>query len=263
MISGLDAERLRTLDDLRAFLGGNDPVAFRPVDRRETYAFVRRVLVRFRHAELPRAGKGLVKEFLGKVTGLSRAQLTRLVGQHARTGRIEDRRRGPARPFERRYTAADIRLLAEVDEALGDRSGPATRRTMQREFEEYGRQPFERLAGLSNSHLYRLRGSKTYRGRRTRIQGTRATRVAIGASVSEHGIRTPMSGPRRTGVQSAGAPGAPSRPRTTRAAPRRRGAVRPWARPSSPAAGSGCRGPTARRAPLQSRAAGAARGRIV
>ncbi len=51
---------------------------------------------------------------------------------------------------------------------------------MQREFEEYGRQPFERLAGLSNSHLYRLRGSKTYRGRRTRIRGTRATHVAIG-----------------------------------------------------------------------------------
>ena len=180
MISGLDAERLRTLDDLRAFLGGSDPVAFRPVDRREAYAFARRVLVRFRYAELPRAGKGLVKEFLGKVTGLSRAQLTRLVGQHARTGRIEDRRRGPARPFERRYTAADIRLLAEVDEILGERSGPATRRVMQREFEEYGRRSFERLAGLSNSHLYRLRASKTYRGRRTRIRGTRATHVAIG-----------------------------------------------------------------------------------
>jgi len=37
--------------------GGSDPVGFRPVDRRETYAFVRRVLVRFRHADLPKAGK--------------------------------------------------------------------------------------------------------------------------------------------------------------------------------------------------------------
>ena len=180
MILRLDVERLQTLDDVRAFLEGSDAVGFRPLDRRETYEFVRRVLVRFRYAELPKAGKGLVKEFLGKVTGLSRAQLTRLFGQHARTGRIVDRRRGPARPFERRYTAADVRLLAAVDETLGELSGPATRRVMQREFEEYGRQPFERLAGLSNSHLYRLRGSQTYRSRRTRIQGTRATRVAIG-----------------------------------------------------------------------------------
>ena len=175
----LDAERLRTLDDMRAFLEGSDAVAFRPLDRRETYEFVRRVLVRFRYGEMGKAGKGLVKEFLGKVTGLSRAQLTRLVGQYARTGTVTDRRRGPARPFERRYTAADIRLLAEVDETLGELSGPATRRVMQREFEEYGRRSFERLAGLSNSHLYRLRGSKTYR-RRTRTKGTRATQVAIG-----------------------------------------------------------------------------------
>ncbi len=180
MILRLDAERLRTLDDIRAFLEGSDAVAFRPVDRRETYEFVRRVLVRFRHTELHKPGKGLVKGFLGKVTGLSRAQLTRLVGQYARTGMVADGRRGPARPFERRYTAADIRLLADVDETLGELSGPATRRVMQREFEVYGRRPFERLAGLSNSHLYRLRGSKTYRGRRTRIEGTRATQVAIG-----------------------------------------------------------------------------------
>ncbi len=68
MILRLDAERLRPLDDMRAFLAGSDPVGFGPVDRRETHAFVRRVLVRFRHAELPRAGKGLVREFPGKVT---------------------------------------------------------------------------------------------------------------------------------------------------------------------------------------------------
>ena len=117
-------------------------MGFRPGDLREAYAFVRRVLVRFRYAELPKAGK----EFPGEVTGLSRAQLTRLVGQHARTGTIEDRRRGPARPFERRYTATDTRLLAEVDEILGELSGPTTRRVRRREFEEYGRQPFERLA---------------------------------------------------------------------------------------------------------------------
>ena len=57
-----------------------------------------------------------MKGFLAKATGLSRAQLTRLVRQFPTTGRIADRRVGaPRRPFERRYTAADIRLLAEAD----------------------------------------------------------------------------------------------------------------------------------------------------
>ena len=49
------------------------------------------------------------------MTGLSRAQLTRLIGQHRETGRIEDRRGGaPACPFERRYTRALMRRQYEV-----------------------------------------------------------------------------------------------------------------------------------------------------
>ena len=81
--------------------------------------------------------------------------MTRLVGQHRATGRVTDRRGGaPVRPFERRYTGADIRLLAEADAALGDMSGPATRAVMRREFEVFGQRRFERLARLSSGHLY-------------------------------------------------------------------------------------------------------------
>ena len=114
------------------------------------------------------------------MTGLSRAQLTRLIGQYRATGRIEDRRRGPARPFERRYTAADVRLLAETDEILGGPCGAATRRVMKRQFEVFGDRRFERLAGLSNSHLYRLRSSTAYRRRRTSMVKTRPVQIAIG-----------------------------------------------------------------------------------
>ena len=43
---------------------------------------------------------------------------------------MEDRRGGaPAVPFERRYARLDIRLLAEVDAALGQMSGAGTRPT--------------------------------------------------------------------------------------------------------------------------------------
>ena len=93
---------------------------FRLGDRDDAYAFVQRTLVPFRHPELDKPAKGLLRRFPGKVTGLSRAQLTRLIGQYRATGRIEDRRRGPAPPFERRYTAADVRQLAEAGEILGD-----------------------------------------------------------------------------------------------------------------------------------------------
>ena len=114
------------------------------------------------------------------MTGLSRAQLTRLMAQHRSTGRIRDSRGGgPSRPFVRRYTAADVRLLAEVDAALGQRCGPATRAVLRRQFEVFGDGRFERLAGLSNGHLYNLRQSRTYRRKRTVFTKTRPRPVAI------------------------------------------------------------------------------------
>ena len=181
MILSLDVERLSTLEQVRAFLDGNGPVDFNPRSRKEAYAFVQRTLARFGYARLCKADKGALKRFLGKTTGLSRAQLTRLAGQYRDTGRIVDRRAGPpARPFGRRYTAADVRLLADVDATLGQMAGPATREVMRREHEVFGDERFERLAGISVSHLYNLRASTAYRRKRTTPDLTRAARAAIG-----------------------------------------------------------------------------------
>ena len=109
----LQTERVRRLDQVRAFVEGSEAVDFAGADRESVYEFVRRALVRLGYERLGKSDKGLVRRYLAKVTGLSRAQLTRLIGQHRETGRIEDRRGGaPACPFERRYTRADIRQLA-------------------------------------------------------------------------------------------------------------------------------------------------------
>ena len=45
---------------------------------------------------------------------------------------------------------------------------------------------FERLAGLSNSHLYRLRQTTTYRRRRTPTTKTRPVQIAIGERRKPH-----------------------------------------------------------------------------
>ena len=69
-------------------------------------------LERFDYPRQGKADKGLLRRFLVRVAGLSRAQVTRLLRQHRTTGAIADRR-GPRRPFPRRCTKADIGLLAE------------------------------------------------------------------------------------------------------------------------------------------------------
>ena len=122
-----------------------------------------------------------MKRYLAKTTGYSAAQLTRLIRQHRETAKVVDRRDGnQGRSFARVYTPADVRLLARVDEDLGQMSGLATRVVLHREHHVFGDARFERLAGISASHIYNLRGSRTYRRQRTVVEGTRATTVAVG-----------------------------------------------------------------------------------
>ncbi len=177
----LRTERIRTLDHVRAFLEGNEPADFGLADRTSAYAFCRRTLVRFEYHGLGKPDKGLVKRYLEKVTGLSRAQVTRLIRQHRRTGGIRDhRRKPPANAFACRYTPRDAALLAEVDEAFGQLSGPATKAVFWRMRHVHGDERFERLAGISNGHIYNLRRSRIYRTGRLSFRETRSTPVGFG-----------------------------------------------------------------------------------
>ena len=181
MIVRLDTHRLQTLDQVREFLDGSEQVDLQPQTRADSYAFVAKTVRRFDYALRGRADKGLLRRFLAKAAGLSRAQITRLLQQHRTTGEIADRRDTPRRPFPRRYTNADIGLLAELDVLHGTLSGPATRKLCARAFHLFGDRRFERLAGISNGHLYNLRHTTSYQRRRgTPPLPTRPVQVAIG-----------------------------------------------------------------------------------
>ena len=109
--------------------------------------------------------------------------MTRLIDQQRRTGRIRDHRLGPpARPFATVYTTADALLLAEVDEAFGQLSGPATKRILWRMFHVFGDKRFERLAEISNGHIYNLRARRAYRRARTTFRKTRRHRLNRGGN---------------------------------------------------------------------------------
>ena len=150
------------------------------VDGRDTlYRLLVRVLKNQRYADLGREDRGVVRRFLVRVSGRSRAQITRLIGQWMETRAIEVK--PPIRRrFPTKYTEEDARLLARMDEAHEELSGPASRRILQREYELFARPEYERLAQISVSHLYNLRRSKAYRKVRVRMEHTRASQVNIG-----------------------------------------------------------------------------------
>ena len=177
----LRAERIRTPEQVRSFVEGND-ADFRIEERREAYDFASRTLSRFGfHSGLDRAGKGLVRAYLMKITGLSRAQTARLIAQHGRAGRIRDGRlKPPARAFARRYANRDRALPAKVDERLGRLSGPATKEFLRREWEVRGDARFERLARISSSHIYNLRNERSRRARFTPAGKAGSKAVSVG-----------------------------------------------------------------------------------
>ncbi len=176
----LKTQGLQTLEQIRAFLEGTQPLGFDVPARNDLYDWIASELRRFRYQRLGKAEKGLVRRYLEKVSGLSRAQMSRLIRQFLDTGAIRDRRGKPAKPFPRRYTDADIPLLAEIDALHGTLSGPATRKLCERAYTLFGDLRFERLATISNGHLYNLRGSRTYQRLRGSYEKTRPARVNIG-----------------------------------------------------------------------------------
>ena len=175
----MDDSEATSLEQIRGFLAGSEVVRFAGQRREEVYGWVEKTLVRHQYVALGRPDKGLLRLYIGQMTGLSRAQVTRLITGYGQTGRVTaaayQRTRFPAL-----YTAADIVLLAYVDKAHGNLSGPATKRILEREYGKYGQAAYQRVSGISVAHLYRLRNTAAYRKRNTSYQPTRPTPIPIG-----------------------------------------------------------------------------------
>ena len=118
MIVKLHSQRLQTVDEVRAFLSRVATFDFKPHSREEAYRWMRDTL-QLGYLRLSKADRGAVKTYLKKVSGLSRAQTTRLIRQYRDSGRIRDHRGRPANAFPRHYTAEDVALLVETDTLHG------------------------------------------------------------------------------------------------------------------------------------------------
>jgi len=146
MLIQMDERKIKTVADVAAFLAGTDKIELRfQGSKDEIYAWVERTLNRLRYSILCKKEKGLVLRYLIQLSGYSRQQITRLVTRHRETGHVHRRQR-TTNGFERKYTRADIVLLAEVDQLVDSASGTAVKVYCQRAHERFGDQRFARLA---------------------------------------------------------------------------------------------------------------------
>ena len=171
--------QLQTVERVRGFLEGSEAVEFRGLTAQEKYCWIEEVLIRFKYHRLKRGEKGVIRRYIEKVTGYSRSQVSRLIAEYKRTGRLR-RMQYKRHRFPRKYTPSDVILLARTDELHGYLSGPATKRVMERECEVYGYSGFGDISRISIAHLYNLRRSNTYRGIARRFTKTKPVVSRIG-----------------------------------------------------------------------------------
>ena len=139
MVIDMNESRLNTVAQLRTFLEGTLEVKFQSIDNDvQRYGFISALLGRFAYRRLDRADKGVLMRYLARVTEYSRAQLKRLVSRHLKGEPLAKRYRAPAVGFARKFTAADVKLLAQTDALHNTLSGPATKCLMQRAYCVYG-----------------------------------------------------------------------------------------------------------------------------
>jgi len=179
MVIDMNEAQVRTLEQVRQVLEGTQSLEFRQAEDDEgRYAWIESVLRRFDYRQLSRAHRGPVLSYLQRLSGYSRAQVTRLVSRWDAGKRLVKDYRAPAHAFARRYTSADVALLADVDRAMGTMSGPAMACVLRRQRDVFGDTRFERLGSISVGHLYNLRNSAPYRAERVVLTKTRPTKAA-------------------------------------------------------------------------------------
>jgi transposase InsO family protein len=166
-------------EQISGFLKGTEGVGFVGQKKEEVYAWVESVLLGQEFLQQDKKQRGAIRAYVEKVTGLSSAQVTRLIRLFRNTGNVKAKayRR---RAFMRIYTDRDIALLAKTDQVHGWLSGPATRHICEREHVVFGKEQYARLAQISNGHLYNLRASAGYRQLVAVYEPTQPTAVSIG-----------------------------------------------------------------------------------
>jgi hypothetical protein len=158
----MNDSRSMNLEELKAFVRSSASLEFKGQSREQSYAWIEERLRHYRYLHQDRSHKGVIRQYLQKMTGYSRAQLARLIAQYRGSGQVRVRAYRRHR-FPRKFTREDQLLLAEVDEAHERLSGPATVAILRREHEVFGRKQFQRLSTISAAHLYRLRHQAFYR----------------------------------------------------------------------------------------------------
>ena len=168
-----------SITQIKEFIKVSKGIEFKGAKRREKYAWIEEVLLRFRYHILRKKEKSVLKQYMMCMTGFSDAQITRLIAKKKKYGKIlvSSARR---HTFPKRYTTQDIARIIETDNAHNRLSGKATKHIFEREYGIFGKKEYVNIKDISVSHLYNLRETRQYLSHALTFTHTKPTPVPIG-----------------------------------------------------------------------------------
>ncbi len=182
---------LTTIQEVKDFLKTAEKIKYSrqaKARKEDGYKWIGSVLKRFAFEKLSKEEKGIVHQYLRKITGYSKAQVHRLILQYKEKGTIEIV--GYQRhTFASSYSELDIALLARTDELYDYPNGAALKHTLHRMATVYGKSEYGNIAKMSVAHIYNIRKSSAYQRITKRYEKTHPTTVKIGVrkKPSPHG----------------------------------------------------------------------------
>jgi transposase InsO family protein len=179
MTLNMNDDSMVSIAQVKEFLKFESGARFSKTNRGEAYEWIGRTLGKFRYFGETKKNRGIIKKYLGMYSGYSNAQIDRLIACKRITGRVCLKERTQP-TFPRVYTSEDIALIAEVDNAESRRTGGAVKKTFADMYHVYEDARFKRLANISVSHLYNLRGTRIYQSRSLTYTKTNPVQRDIG-----------------------------------------------------------------------------------
>lgn len=168
-----------SIAQIKSFLKINSAIKFKAVSKREKYEWIDNVLTKFRYLGLSKKEKGVVRNYIAKMTGLSQSQTDRIIAKKRKFGKVF-LNSTERHCFPRRYGPADIGLLIKTDNSHNRLSGPATKKILEREHNVFGKTEYSKIGEISSSHIYNLRETRQYISHSLTIKKTNPSKVPIG-----------------------------------------------------------------------------------
>jgi transposase InsO family protein len=178
MTTEMDDSGIVTVSQVDKLLSASKGLRLKSASREDKYKWLENVLKRFAFFSLGRRERGLLRQYMEQMSGISTSQLTRLISRQLFTGGIKAAW-GRRNKFPITYTREDLELLAETDNLHGRLSGPATKYILERE-SDYGDVRYKRISGVSASHIYNLRKQAAYREKALTVSRTKSVQNSIG-----------------------------------------------------------------------------------